>query len=138
MITEKNILVIDRLDHSRGSAAEVLRRRGFHVVEEGGYQLPADGPPDLVLLGCVSISGAEVDFVHALVSKNMPVLVTASRYGLMESRELFRLGAVDVVPRPNQPDQLEDLVAETLSDLARTGTVETQNLGTDPVPIAVG
>ncbi|MEO1082709.1 MAG: hypothetical protein AAFY88_00560 [Acidobacteriota bacterium] len=138
MITDKNILVIDRLDHLRGSAAEVLRRRGFRVVEEGGYQLPADRPPDLVLLGCVSISGAEVEFVHALVSKNMPVLVTASRLDLLESRELFRLGAVDVVSRPHQPDQLEDLVTETLSELARTGTVEAHAVGTDAVPVAVG
>jgi DNA-binding NtrC family response regulator len=121
-----NIWVIDRQDHWRVLMVGVLEAAGFSVRSYRRYEellTESDEEPkprpDLVLLSCAASQDEEQDLLSILVQRGCPVLILASFLSWTDVRELFRLGAADVVPRPATAARLLSVVGIDLTMITR-------------------
>jgi DNA-binding response OmpR family regulator len=102
-----------------------LEAAGFSVRSYRRYEevlTENDEPklgPDLVLLSCAASRDEEQNLLSLLVQRGCSVLILASFLSWADIRNLFRLGAADVIPRPTTEARLLSIVGIDLAIIAR-------------------
>lgn len=119
----RRILVVDDEALVRWAVGETLRERGFNIVEAGDgntalHAIADDSPsPDLVLLDLRLPDCGDLQLLGSIrrLAPSTPVIVMTA-FGTPEvAAEARRLGAVTVVEKPFDLDQLSGLIAGTLA-----------------------
>ena len=119
-----NILIVDRQDSWRGSSATALSQAGYEVYVLDNYEYPPvgvyfdNGPPDLIILGCASIKREERKFIKTVLADGKNLLVLSASLPWSEMRSLFLQGASDVTDKTYDPENLVNIVKESLDNLS--------------------
>jgi DNA-binding NtrC family response regulator len=118
------VLVVEDEDYVRGSLCEILRERGYEVVEAGDVpeamaQL-GRGPVDVVLTD-FRLPGSDglalVKQVQAM-SAQIPVVVLTGQGTIASAVECLKSGAADYLLKPADPEALEVALSRAMATRA--------------------
>lgn len=114
----RRVWIIDSNEPWRTRAKEALDGSGLAVDLPDDFDDLAPSP-DLVILGCFRPGDAEKEVLDYFVSRDVPVMVVASRLSAAEARNLFLAGATDAAARPGSSQRLQQLVAHSIAAISR-------------------
>ena len=118
---DTQILLVDRQDHWRESAAWALADAGFDVTGTDDYKLPAGSDKlliDLVVLGCARIGPEETGLIREMARHKLHVIVLSTSLPWDSMRSAFLAGAYDVTEKTYEAERVVDLVRQTLATLS--------------------
>ncbi|MCB0196052.1 MAG: response regulator [Anaerolineae bacterium] len=117
----RKILIIDYQEDWRRRIAEMLQTSDYVIETFGGYNYPVDQikpgqEPDLVILSCSHITGAELRLVEQMLTKNLTVVVLSTSIPWAKMRRVFLAGAEDVTDKPYTQKHLINIVETALQN----------------------
>lgn len=116
----RRILLIDRQEYWRKLSAHALSEAGFAVSVLGSYSYSPDtayfeeGPPDIVIIGCLKIGHEEQQLIVQLLADKHRVVVLGASLPWNDMRSLFLAGADDVADKTYDGAHLVRMVEEAL------------------------
>ena len=121
----RKILIIDHQEGWRRRIAEMLKTSDYNVETFGDYDYPVDQiepgqEPELVILSCSHITGAEIGLVERMLTKNLPVVVLSTSIPWAEMRRVFLAGAEGVVDKPYTKKHLDNIIKTALQSTQPT------------------
>jgi DNA-binding response OmpR family regulator len=123
-LLNKRILIVDRQNYWRQTAAEVLAEKGCQVLTLDHYDYAPttayfnDHPPDLIILGCATITREEHVFIQKVLEDNCHLLVLCLSLPWTDMRALFLAGADDVADKTYDPVRLVDIVRDAFENVS--------------------
>lgn len=132
--TPFTILVIDDEPEVLETATELLRSRGHHVIAalggENGLARARADHPDLILVDynmpVLNGPAVVVQLKADTTTRRTPVVALTSG-SADQANELIRVGCIGFIPKPFEPVEFLNIVAEILSE-----TVGRSRRGGDP------
>src|SRR5215472_2403421 len=114
MTDDSDILIIDRDSASSGLLRSMLSARGFEVrtVARAAQALESvrSNPPALILLSARLADSNGFDFCRQLMqsrkTRRIPFLFLTTRMDLAGQKKALKLGAVDFICKPYQPEEV--------------------------------
>lgn len=119
------VLIVDRQKYWREMAARALSEAAYLVRLQDDYKnsVAASSPngrlPDLVILGCASITPEEREFMEKILFDKHPLLVLSACLHRNDMRSLFLQEITDVTDKAYEPQTLVNIVNHTFSNLKK-------------------